>query len=519
MKNSFLIVFVIFCSTALLGQEADITWGEIQKKQGQLHEVLTDKAGEFYTLRWLGGNIGGSYQVTRNVGLKRVVRNRIRLVVNKSIANFEAVGIVDGDFAVFLSDKQDGQHKLFIQKYDEDLEPKGDQKMLASYDLQTAVKGEFKIIFSSNGDYVGISWILPGKKDRRLVYGFNVYNKDLVKVNDGEYPLKFEPKYVRVLEHYISNTGDYFMAFAQFQDAEKSFLRTTQEFKELHVYHIDSNGLQDLFIDVDGRRIEAMAMSTNEKDEFMVTGIFGLNNVIGVSGMFHKKMKLSNGDVIQESYKEFEDEFITEGWSDRALDRAEKRVSKGKGDVHLEHYQMKEATTLDDGSVIGTMEQYYVQVQSSSDVTRNQSSDRYYYYFNDIIAFKILPDGEFDWITKIRKYQVSMNDGGPFSSYAIYNSDSTLNFVFNDNRMNYTEDGAFKTGDDLYVANYGRKKNVVALAKLNVNTGEIQRESFFNRSEIDAIAVPKKFNVNYATREIILYAIWGRNERIGSMSF
>ena len=519
MKKSFFMLCFLVCAPILFAQDSSIEWGEIQKKQGRLIQILSKNPGEFYTLRWLGGAIGGRYQVTRNVGLKRIARNKIRLVVNKSIASFESAGVVNGDFVVFLSDKQGGQHQLFMQRYDLDLQPKGNQVLLASYDLQPAVKGTFEVVFSSHGNYFGVTWELPGKKDRRLVYGFNIYNDALKKINEGEYPLPYNPKYVRVLAHHISNSGAYFMAFSEFKDAKKSFSRNTQVFKELHVYHIDTNGLRDLFIDVSGRRIEAMAMSTTNQDEFLVTGIYGLEDVLGVLGMFHKKLKLSDGELITESYKDFAPEFITDGWSKRALKRVEKSKLKGKGPAQLQHYQMREAITLEDGSIIGTMEQYYVQLQSYASTTMNQSSDRREYHFNDIIAFKILPGGDFYWITKIQKYQVSVNDGGPYSSYASYPSDSTLNFIFNDNRMNYNEDGSFKSDLKIYTANYGRKKNVVALTRINLNTGEIEREAFFDRLQIEAIAVPKLFSVNQVTNELTLYSIWGRNERIGRLKF
>jgi hypothetical protein len=94
-----------------------------------------------------------------------------------------------------------------------------------------------------------------------------------------------------------------------------------------------------------------------------------------------------------------------------------------------------------------------------------------------------------------------------------------LNFVFNDNILNYGEDGIFKSALSLYTADYSRKKNVVALAGVDLNTGGVQRKVFFDRSEIEAIAVPKLFNVNYVTSEMILYSTWGRNERIGSLKF
>ncbi|MDG1776002.1 MAG: hypothetical protein P8H33_01295 [Crocinitomicaceae bacterium] len=518
MKKVFFILCFLFCSIILFGQESAIKWGEVQKKQGRLITILSKTEGEFYTLRWLGGTIGGRYQVTRNVGLKRIARNNIRLVVNKSIASFESAGIVHGEFVVFLSDKQAGQHQLFMQKYDLDLQPKGTPILLASYDLKPAVKGSFDVVFSSRGNYFGVTWELPGRKDRRLVYGFTIYNDELKKINDGEYPLSYDPKYVRVLRHHVSNSGAYFMAFSELKASKKVVLRNTPVFKKLHVYHIDTSGLRDLVIDVAGRRIEAMAMSTTTQDEFVVTGVYGLDNVLGVSGIFHKKLRLSDGELIVESYKDFAPEFITDGWSKMALRRVEKKKLKGEGPA-LQHYQMREVTMLEDGGIIGTMEQYYVQVQSYTSTNMNQSSDRRYYHFNDIIAFKILPDGVFYWITKIQKYQVSVNDGGPYSSYASYPSDSTLNFIFNDNRMNYNDDGSFKSDLKLYTANYGRKKNVVALTRIDLKTGEIERKAFFDRHQIEAIAVPKRFNVNPFTKEMILYSIWGRNERIGVLKF
>ena len=519
MNNSLLIVCIVFCSTILFGQESPIEWGDIQKKQGRLIKVLSDTPGEFYTLRWLGGSIGGSYQATRNIGLNRIARNRIRLVINKSFANFESAGIVGGDFAIFLSNKQDGQNKLFMQKYDINLQPKGDQVLLASYDIKPSIKGVFEIVFSPRRNYFVVTWELPGRKDRRHVSGFNIYNDEIERINNGEYPLPYDPKCARVLEHYISDLGDYFMAFSEFKDTDKSFIRKGQAFKVLHVYHIDTNGLRDILIDIDGRRIEAMTMSTNNYNELLVTGIYGLENALGVSGIFHKKIELSVGKFISESYKDFESNFITEGWSEKALKRLERRELKGKGTTQLQNYKMKEAIVLEDGSIIGTMEQYYVQVYSSSNVNTSQYSDKYYYHFNDIIAFKILAEGGFDWITKIRKSQVSINDGGPYSSYSSYLSDSILNFIFNDNIMNYDEDGIFNSALYLYTADYSRKKNVVTLAGVDLNTGGVEREVFFDRSEIEAIAVPKMFNVNYVTSEMILYSTWGRNERIGSLKF
>ncbi len=519
MIKSILVFITLFNAGFPFAQEASIEWGQIQKKQGRLIEILSPVPGEFYTLRWLGGNIGGRYHVTKNVGLERVERKRIKLFVNESIANFVAVGIVDGDFTVFLSDKQNGSHNIYMQRYDESIEPKGEQVYLGGFPLQAGVKGRFNVAFSKDNSHFGVFWNLPGKKDRKHIYGFNIFNKNIEKVNDGEYPLKFDPKYVRILEHQVSNSGDYFLAFAEYERNEKSLLKNKQKFKDLHIYHVNDDGLQEFEIDIDGRRIEAMSMSMNDDNQFVVTGIYGVQDIQGVTGLFHQRMDLKTGAQLLNTYKDFDEDFIKEGWSQQALRKADRREERGMGEAQLQHYQMQDVATLSDGSLLGTMEQYYVELQSSADPNTGTSSDRYYYYFNDIIAFKINATGQFDWIKKIPKYQVSMNDGGPYSSFASYISDSKMSFVFNDSRSNYNASGEFLKNSEIHTANYTKKRNVVALAEIDVETGEVERKVFFGRSDISTITVPKLFNINYQTRQVLLYSIWGKNEKLGLMKF
>ena len=137
------------------------------------------------------------------------------------------------------------------------------------------------------------------------------------------------------------------------------------------------------------------------------------------------------------------------------------------------------------------------------------------YSYNDIIVFKVDPEGEFAWVKKIRKYQVSTNDEGPYSSYASFIDKGKVYFIFNDHVRNYDANGNFLDPEHLFTANYTRKRNTVALAEIDLSTGETIRSSFFGRGEINALAVPKLFQMDYQTKEMLLYSIWGRKEKIG----
>ena len=391
-----LVLFCSFCFGTTYAQSYQVEWSELESKQGSLIYLLPSKTNEFYALRWTGGQILGSYQVSRHVNFKLVAKGRIKLQAEKSMANFEAARMIGGNLTIFLSDRREGQNHLYMQKYSEELEPLDEPIKLASYDLdKKRLKGWFEVKMSANQKYFSVVWEVPGKNEERDLYGFKVFDTTFNLINEGEYPLPFDPELSTIHSHHISNNGDYFLALTEYEEDEKrKFFKNHLTYKALHIYHITDEGLSDFELDIEGKRVEAMAMSSDDNNIFTITGIYGEMYVEGVSGVFHQRVDLNTGKTLDKGFKEFNDEFITQGWSERDKDRADRREERGKGEPLLYNYRMREATILKDGSVVGTMEQYYVQVRSFSDSMSGQSSNTYYYYYNDIIAYKINPDGE-----------------------------------------------------------------------------------------------------------------------------
>jgi hypothetical protein len=143
-----------------------------------------------------------------------------------------------------------------------------------------------------------------------------------------------------------------------------------------------------------------------------------------------------------------------------------------------------------------------------------------YYYYDDIIAFRISTDGQLIWQKRIPKSQVSTNDYGEFSSYCSFQSDSSLNFIFNDNQRNYDDFGIYdRTENNYYSFNLSKKNNAVALVKIDLNSGEINREVMESRKELNSIVLPKQFRLDSANKEILMYSISGSFERFGVLSF
>jgi hypothetical protein len=516
----YLVSCIFICSLSFSGsaQIPDIEWGELQRKQGSLLYFLPSKENEFYALRWAGGRLFGHYKASKHVDLATVESARVKLVADGSIANFEGARVFNEKFIVFLSDKKEGQNYFYMQQFSEGLEDPSATIPIASYELDKNYgKGVFDIRISSNGEFFGVVWEIPGRKDLHHMYGFKIFNAAYEVVNEGEYRLPFTSELSEIHEHHISNNGDYFICLSEYKEEEKKKLfKSHGDYKALHIYHInEDNGLQDFTLDLDGKRVVAMAMYSGENDVFTMTGIYGAKDESGVSGVFYQRVNLKTEKVLDEGFREFDDEFITQGWSDRDMRKVSKREERGRGGPELYSYMMRDVNFLDDGSVVGTMEQYYVQARSTTDGRSGQSSNIYYYYYNDIIAYKIDSAGSFVWVNKIKKYQVSINDGGPYSSFDSFVNDGEVHFIFNDNLKNYTETGEFIDQDGIHTANYGRKNNAVSLASIDLESGDLKREMFFDRSENNTLVVPKLFSVNYKTHELWVYSVSGRKEKIG----
>ena len=291
MKYTLVLIYLVFFAFFAKTQSYSIEWSEMISQQGRLVYLLPNKENNFYALRWVGGRILGTYQVSQHEELKITKKGKIKLVADKSIANFEGAKVIGDKLVVFLSDKQVGYNHFYMQKYDDELKPIGETVKLASYAMtKKRSKGWFNIEQSSNKQFFGVVWQVKGKKGERDLYGFKVFNNQLEIVNEGEYPLPFDPKSSTINAQHISNNGDYFMAVTEYEDKKAThFFKNYHTYKALHIIHINDDGLEDYKLDLGEKRVEAMSMHSDDKNIFTITGLYGKPDEAGVKGVFIKE--------------------------------------------------------------------------------------------------------------------------------------------------------------------------------------------------------------------------------------
>ena len=512
----FMLSLPLFC------QDFPIEWGPILKSSGALLDIIPKNNTSFYTLRWSGGGLG-SYRIVEHDNMEEVQKARIKAVVNSSYATIESAHYHGGKLIVFLSDKANGMMGLYSQELGPDLLPIDNSNLIAEYaNPKMGSKPDFTIISSQNRKYLGVVWKINGKKEASDLYGYVVLDSTLTSIQNGEYTLPFSGNMSTINEDHISNSGDYFLLLTEHNERnDRLLVKSYENFKALHIYKIRDNELKEFTIDVDGKRIDDIFISSNDKNTISLSGLYGNGKYQGIEGVFSVRLDASKDSIITMGMIPFGSQIFKDNMSDRQMDRFE-RKNEAKGQApQIYNYSLRSIFTLEDGTSVGSIEQYFVQTRTNYDSRTGISTTTNYYYYNDIIAFRIGLDGKFMWETRIDKQQVSINDGGPYSSYKSFTNEKTLNFIFNDNQRNYDEFGDFSRDENnsAYSYNLSPRNNAVANCSIDIETGALVRKILFSRKELSSIVIPKMIMVNQKDKELLLYAITKGKERFGILSF
>jgi len=517
LKRIGLSIFFALGLLSASAQKYPIEWSESFRSGSQLNTILPISGSNFYALRWSGG-ILGSLTLSKHVHFENILQKRIALKVENGMANYEGIQRIGNKLIVFLSDRLKGVNHLYMQEYNEELMPKGPAVEVATFEEERGRgKGIFQTIVSRDLNYIGIIWEIPGRRDFPDRYGFKILDSTLQEHSSGDYALPFDPKLCAIDQHYLSNTGDYFLSLTEFESIDRKLFRDYQSYKSVHILHVTEDEVEDMVIDVQGKRIDAMTMSSDNEKVFTILGVYGEKGKPGVSGLIYLRANFLKREIIDEGSTIFSKDFITQDWSDRERQRADRRESRGRGEPQFYNYVVRQSEVLKDGSIVGSLEQFYVVVNTYTDPRTGVTRTSYTYYYNDIIAFKVGKDGGFDWLTKIRKTQVSTNDDGYFSSYLRFIDNGKMCILFNDNINNYDDVGRFIDTNRIYPSSFTKKRNAVALVQVDLQDGSVDRQMLFDRKEVQALAVPRKSPVDYNQKYILIYATYGRRERFGLM--
>ncbi len=510
-------LILIALATNITSFSQNVEWSPLVKSGGKNTTILPVSGKSFYTTM-SNGTFSSSYSLKRFDDFTQSAIGKINQTVEtgKGYLSYELIN--NGKYVAFISDVTKEKTSLFYQEYNASCMPDGEPVLISSFETPNGwrSRGSFDVIQSENKEFFAVQYEIPGKKEESDRFGYKVMSSTFETISQGEYESPYNSIESEFQNSYVSNKGDFFLGMRVFNIERKGNKVKRMDFKKYNIYIVKDGDLEEIELKLTNKFVSQVYFKVNEENELVCTGIYGEDKV-AQKGAFYFKVDIAKNTINSEGFSEFTKEFITQDFTEKEKERADKREAKGKAAPQLYNYNFREVHLTTDGGVVVVLEQYYVIVTTTTDSKGNVRTT-YTYYYNDLITYRVQNDGEFDWIKKIDKSQVSQNDGGRYSSIGGYFSGDNYVMFFNDNNKNYSESGDFLDAK-IYSASMRKKKNCVAKVEIDLTTGEYDRKRFTSREETSAIAVPKKFQTDYVNNEMFMYLIDGKKEKFGLLKF
>lgn len=523
IQNRFLMKFILLFYSLFLsffiGRTQEISWGDIENQSGSIHKTIPIDSNKFITVRYFSRKHSASFIVEKYIGFEKVSSQKIRTTAQKRIATFRGAEWINNQLVVFVSNRSEGEEKLYIKLYDKDFNLIEDRQV-ASFQLDRKRReGVFHYQISENKKFVGFFWNLEGRKDLQHKYGFKIYSSDWLLHHEGEYEVSLPSELSKIHSSHLSNRGDFFLCVSEYKNAfSRSAVFKKHTFKSLHIYHIaEGDGLFDYEIELKNKTINTVGLSSADTNLFTVTGVYKDSLSKGINGVFLSKINLEQKEIVTLKTDAFDSELISNSWSEKERNILQRKQGKKGKEEGLMNYEMRNIVFMEDGSVFCTMEQYFVDKQMEySNQMGGGSYSIDYYHFNDIICYKIGTNHKIDWIHRIDKRQISIDDYGLYSGFYAIETDSIYTLFFNDHIMNYQENGDWASNPTTLSYSTTKNSNVFAQVNINMNSGKIQRKIISSRFKSGVILLPRDFS--RFKNEVLMVGGFRRKERFGKFN-
>ncbi|MGK0365179.1 MAG: hypothetical protein ACI85O_002244 [Saprospiraceae bacterium] len=526
--KKLLILLAFIASQNLFAQQdivpVDINWGpEYSEPAGTyISRIIANIPGGFTALRRKqAGGLNPRERVwveqyTSKMKLKR--SEELDLKYKKKVRDFEDVIMLGGKLWYLTSFNNIGKKKnyLFAQKLSSRLVPDRNLQLVGEIDSKNKVReGRFDTHISTDSTKLLIYNQLPYERNTPERFAFRVFDKNMNELWKKNITLPYADDVFAVKEYRVDGDGNVYVLGIIYESRgartqvggrpayRYTVLAYTQNGEEKQEYKID---LRDKFI-------TDLTFRVGRDKDLILAGFYSERNASNAKGTCYLRIDSKSKQILQQTLKEFEFEFLTEEMTEGQRRRAERAEQRGDSnrEAELYSYRLDDLILRSDGGVVLIGEQYYVYQDRTQDYYSGRFSTTYYYNYNDIIVVNIQPDGEIEWASRIPKRQRTVNDGGYFSSYAMSITRGKLYFVYNDNARNLDPERRNR------IFNFSGSGSVIAVAQVDMK-GEVKTFPIQNNRDASVYTRPKVCKQN-GKRTMAIYGEDGRKYRFGQLLF
>ena len=542
MKKIICALFLTFAFFIGISQPIDVNWGVENKyvKNQRSQNIIGETEESLFTFnnrpRGLFRKASFSFLKFNKKDFKLEKTVTVQLPKQKGKKLYFNSSLMIGDQIMFLYNSFDKKTKkitLLGQKVSQDGVVANKTIELGNVD---AVDGRFlgrnlgaiqTVLNDSRDKFLVVEHIPRPKRNSKERIHLSVFDKNIEKSWGADFEIPYTDRNFIIYKTMLDEKGNAYVLGKKYMEKEKvkkngkvKVKRKTGLFSKnvnyefaILYYDVKTKKVKDYKINLKDKHIIDIDLKVNDEESIVCGGFYfpkGVQWVPNIKGTFFARINRKSGEIDGQSAKEFDDKFlnvIRDGkvfswyWTDLGLMWGE--LTRGKDVTRkggLKNFRMRDFEIRKDGSAVIVAEGYrMLEVEN-----RDGEVIKRYYYYDDIIVVNVEPDGNISWYARVPKKQISVNDGGYYSSYFMKVNGDDVYFVFNDRQSNNSR---LKKGKNAAYLKYPKRASTT-LVKLD-RKGQMERKKLFTNRDLDLSLVPKETRnyQNYQSGVSIMYGL------------
>lgn len=518
-----LLIFALSFSTAN-SQESkfSVKWGEAQKESrlSTLAKVIPFSDDKTFVMRLQYKMFQfrpKMYLETLDRNLNKKMSYKIESKKNGKKLFYEGVHNFDGKVYLFTSfkDNKNKENEFYKQAINTKTgRPVNKVDQIAEIDYAGKAKmnaGNFDYELSEDESKILIYNNLPYEKNAEEQFGIRVYDNDFKLLWEKDVTLPYVEKFTSIQDYEVTNDGKVVVILKKFEEKVK-FLKIRDYDMEILIFSEEENEPQKYPVAFEDYYLKELNVETNNNSEIIFAGFYSEKKQDQIGGSFFVKIDSKDGEIVSESFKEFDIDFVTDYFKKMKAKKTKKKKSKKKN-VDLVNYDFRELVVREDGGAYLVAEQFYITTYTTTD-SNGRTTTHYKYHYNNIAVVSIDAEGQIEWERKIPKRQVSTDDGGFYSSFSHHLKDDKLYFIYNEHAKNLVVEGGKIRNS--YAFAFSPKKSIVVAYSFD-KEGNKEIEELFNKKDSKTLVRPKTcFQLN--EDEHLLFGQKGKKQKFGRLT-
>lgn len=422
-------------SSVSLAQVDDmqVKWGDnLPAKKMLVTDIFsTGESGEFYAINQSVRVLKRETYLEKYVDLKKTEQINITGEYKRGeYLSQYVVELNDQLYAMTAKGNKEARSLTAAGIDNEDLSLSGSEESIYNIRLKKGRRssyGEYRNTVSRDETRTAYVVEHPGDKTSRSVATVKVFDDNFDLKWKNKITLKSSKELTSIYSITVSNDGTVYMLTKVYKPKNEREKRERNY--EFYLLAVTEDGIEtEEKLELKDNYIKDLKLNVADNGDLLCGGFYSEEGFRS-DGVFFMTLDGADYDVVGESLKKFDMDFITDGMSERAKAKTQKRAKKGK-EVGLAHIDFRDIIVKADGGAILVGEYVNIYTTTYTDANGNTRTTTHYNY-DDIYVINVSPEGKIDWSERIHKTQHTTNDGGFYSSFFMFVGEEDLSFMFN----------------------------------------------------------------------------------------